>query len=138
MTRSLVAMMSFKGSLSENDGKNNLAVRLISNLIFPFATKYTVSEEQPVPLWPQGLYSTALRRHLLPQWLPFIGFLPSNDDVKIRFCFLLLPQEVGSPCWFQPDRGTTLTNRTLTFRWLPTVLVWDMHRCLDTDMNKGH
>ena len=50
MTRSRVAMMSFKGSLSENEGKNNLVVRLISNVILPFAIKYTVSEEQPVPL----------------------------------------------------------------------------------------
>jgi len=43
-------MMSFKGSLSDSVGKNNLVGYLISYVIFSFAARLTVPEEQPAPL----------------------------------------------------------------------------------------
>jgi len=43
-------MMSFKGSLSESVWMNNLIDYLISYVIFPFAAKHTVHEEQPFSL----------------------------------------------------------------------------------------
>ena len=49
MTRSRVSMMSFRGSLSDSVGKNNLVGYLVSYVIFPFAAKYTVSDQKPVP-----------------------------------------------------------------------------------------
>jgi len=50
MTGSGVTMMNFKGSFSESVRENNLVGYLISYVIFPFAAKYTILEEQPLPL----------------------------------------------------------------------------------------